>query len=356
MYNIVKYTLKEVRGMADLKIYVYQLRTPLLKKEIEGKEKYYNKYVDFNIINIVFKYINSLNDSYKVKTYEKSKTMKLIHYNEHYNENFAYGRFKTVEHGEVGKNVDVRNFETISEYDENEGREKIVQFLIDKRSGYLYIERDRSSVINLSRLNSYFKVMFPTKDYKAQFNASNDNNVNMTDRNIINFVMLEPIPFIEQLKQITVLKSVKATVEKETVSNQRSGIISNLKSQALNRNLGEFNAEIELKQFDRQKLSDEMIGFIQYIIDSQSYENIKVKGKTANEVIRTFSPDTFTRDIIISCDVDIEGNATDSQFYDEINNIVDYDIHLRVEHKLWQNINYTEVSEKNERESETDSN
>lgn len=342
--------------MSDIKVYVYQIRTPLLKKDLDNNERYYDKYVDFNIINIIFNYINSLNDEDKIKTYNESKTMKLIHYNKDYSDDFAYGEFKTVEHGEVGRNVDVRSFVTTSEYHENEGREKRVQFLIDKRSGFIYIERDRSRVINLSRLNSYFKVMFPTKDYKNNFNSSNSNNYNMTDKNIINFVMLEPIPFIEQLSQITALKSIKTTVDRQIISNQDQGIISTLKSEARERNLGEFNAEIELKHFDRQRLSEEMLSFIQYMIDSQAYDNIKVRGETANEVIRTFSPETITRDIIISCETDIEGNATDQQFYDELNEIINYDTNLRIEHELWDDINYIEVNGDEEENGDPENN
>lgn len=292
--------------MSEIKIYIYKILTPVIDNS--NNAKLLRDYFDFNIINFCIKTKMTNCRLKRIKTFEKSKTIVLENYNDDNNNEFAYGEFLTISHGVKATSVEIENLTKTKDFTEKEGILNKVKFIIDKNNGNLFIEKDRNSVMNMSRLKQYFDVDKEKKLlYIENFNKIHNNFLLDTKKRLFNLTLLQPLPFIEQLRKIKNVEDIEVPININVENKQKTGLVSNLRRRANKNNIGNHKTTIVLSDFDQKKLSEELLKFIEYLIANHAYENPKIRGSIGNNITRVFTPETSTRDMIIDVNVDING-------------------------------------------------
>ncbi|GGA98644.1 hypothetical protein ERX37_04815 [Macrococcus hajekii] len=314
--------------MARVKLMVYKLTTPILRRNAEQQDELIPDYFNFNTINFCIKRMFRKERVQRIKTFLNSKTIVLENYNDIYNENFAAGEFITVAHGYEATSIEIENLTETNNFTANEGIVNKVKFYIDKRNGLMYVEDDRNAVITMARIRSYFTVMGERKFYYREFNRLNTNYYIDSHRSLYDISLLVPLPFLQQLNSMKKLKSIEVTPNLETNNQNNNGLIKDLRDQALESEVGRFKAKIQLSDFDHEKLSEEMLGFIEYLAVNDRYSDVKVYGTLSDNVLRVFSPDTMTRDIITECEKDIYGWPDIDELFNQLLELIDEDAQL----------------------------
>lgn len=300
--------------MAKVKFYIYKITTPIIQIIEDGQDKLIPNYFNFKTLDFCIKrkYMKERID--RIKTYNNSKTMVLDIYNDNYSDLFAYGEFSTVAHGYQATSIEIVELTETKSFTDKEGILNKVKFFINKDNGYIYIEHDRNAVITMDRIRRYFTVMGERKIYYTEFNNLNKNYYIDTNKSMYNIQLLPPKTFIEQIRNMKRVKSIQVTPVYDS-SNNQDNPIDKLRSEALANNVGNYEATINMHDFDNERLSEELANFIEYLSTATQFEDLRVQGMLGDNVLRVFTNETATKDLIVETDLDIFGwTSTDSLF------------------------------------------
>lgn len=315
-----------------IKFYVYNISTPILRYEESKKDwKYMHNYFNFNIILYNIKSILYKIKVDRIRTYKESKTIVLNDFNEHYNQDFAYGEFLTIAHGYEASSVEIEKLTKTKDFKRNEGILNKVHFFIDKRNGYMYVEHDRNSVLTMSRIQSYFNDKSNKKYYYKKFNFLNNNEFQIdTQKSLITINLLEPLDFIEQIRAIKKMKHIVVPLKIERHKNESEGVVSELRRKAEDENVGDYEAKIVLENFNFSKMSKELLNFIKFLKANNTFGQLKVKGTINENITRVFTPETSTRDIIFQIEKNINGWADRDEVFRILKELIENDSQLNV--------------------------
>lgn len=333
-------------GRSKMKFYIYKISTPIISSEIKnGKEemKFLQTYFNYNISLYCIRTKEMKTRLNRIKTFEKSKTIVLDRFFDNYNQNFAFGEFLTIAHGVKATSVEVKKLTKTKDFNENEGIVNKVMFFIDKRNGFLYVEHDRNNVLSMTRIQSYFSEMSERKNYYKFFNELNKPSCQIdTHRRLIDISTLQPLDFIEQVKNIENLHDIEIPLNITSYEEEDSGVLSSLRQKANEGKIGKHKARIVLEDFNFKKMSDELLKFIKYLQQSDLYENLKVKGTlNNNNILRVFTPETRTKDIMFEVEKNINGWIDKDLAFDRLLKIINEDKQLNV---IYEKGNVKEVS------------
>lgn len=325
----------------DIKIKIMKITTPIEVFNKKNEQAHVGNYFDFNRFDYCIKEVMKKNETERVKTYKKTETFYLENYNSNFNEEYAVGNFVSLTHGFISNSMNVKNLQITNQISEDEGLKNKVSFMIDKKSGYLYITDDKLNVININRIRNYFFVKKPIRmKYIKKFNEFNqqafiDENYNKLYR----VELLEPLPFLEKIENLKTVKSIilNPATSKQTASHTKN-LIPSMQEDLREYNIGMYETEIKLKNFKNSKLSKEMKSLINYLATSQKYTDVAVEGVTKNELSRKITEDSTTRDFYIKVSVDTNGFPRDQEFFKEIINYITEDTQLNVDNSVYESI------------------
>ncbi|MGW7898373.1 hypothetical protein ACWEZE_01205 [Staphylococcus shinii] len=317
-----------------IKFYVYKISTPILEKKKSKKSddfSYISNYFNYNILLYCIK-AKEINTRLKrIRTFDKSKTIVLEKFEDKYDENFSFGEFLTIAHGVKATSIEIKKLTKTKDFEENEGIVNKVKFFIDKRNGYIYVEHDRNAVITMKKIQSYFSEMSNRKSYYEEFNKINIPFYQLdTHRRFINTTLLEPLDFIEQIKNIKKIYDIEIPLNIEGYQKEKNGVLSSLRERANENEVGEHKAKIVLEDFNFKKMSKELLNFIKFLQENELYENLKVKGSLNSNIPRVFTPETSTKDIMFETEKDVSGWANTDLVFNNLKNIINEDEQLNV--------------------------
>lgn len=317
-----------------IKFYVYKISTPILeKKQSKNNDdfSYLSKYFNYNILLYCIKDKEIKTRLNRIKTFDQSKTIVLEKFEDEYDENFAFGEFLTIAHGFKATSIEIKKLTKTKDFEENEGIVNKVKFFIDKRNGYIYVEQDRNAVITMKKIQIYFTEMSSRRYYYEEFNKINkDSYLLDTRKKFINMTLLEPLDFIEQIKNIKKIYDIEIPLNIEGYQKEKNGVLSSLRESANENEVGGHKAKIILEDFNFKKMSKELLNFIKFLQNNELYENLKVKGSLNSNIPRVFTPETSTKDIIFDTEKDVSGWANTDLVFNDLQNIINEDEQLNV--------------------------
>ncbi|MBF0842294.1 hypothetical protein IR128_11295 [Staphylococcus lentus] len=317
----------------NIKFYIYNISTPIVEikeQKKESKFSYITDYFNYNILHYCIKSKEIKTRLNRIKTFDKSKTIVLEQFSNDYHENFAFGEFLTIAHGVKATSVEIKKLTKTKEFNESEGIVNKVKFFIDKRNGYIYVEHDRNGVLTMKRIQTYFSEMNKRKYYYNEFNNINKPKYQIdTHRRLLDITLLEPLDFIEQIKNIKKLYDIEIPLNINDYQED-NGVLSSLREKANENKVGEHKAKIILEDFNFKRMSDELLNFIKFLKTQNLYGDLKVKGSINNNVPRVFTAETSTKDIIFETEKDINGWANKDMIFEKLYKIIMEDDQLNV--------------------------
>ncbi|WP_271401498.1 hypothetical protein [Salinicoccus roseus] len=315
----------------DIKVRVYKFKTPIIYDDGVNQRRILTDYFDFERIN--FCLINIVRKEYinRKKTYKESETIWLDTYNPNYSDDYAIGKLYSVSHGVEAVNVDINSLIEKARLGVEEGIQGASLFLIDKQSGYLYITEDKNHICNKYNINNYFySEKKQKKHFIKEFNEVNDKATIEGRSRFFTLQLLEPIPLIEQLRRMRSVKKIDLYPSEIQNENSNRGLLDSLKADLSDYLPSLFKAKVELSGFQEELTADVLEELIEYLSESDKYEQYKLEGVNEDNVRRVFSSDSVTRDFIIECDTTVEGWPQEEQFYDATINRISEDDQLNI--------------------------
>ncbi|MCJ0965536.1 hypothetical protein [Mammaliicoccus sciuri] len=325
-----------------LKIKIIKVTTPIQVYK-ESKETRIEDYFDFNRFNYCIKEIMSKDKLDRKKTYKDTETYFIDSYDENYSDEFAVGNFITTTHGYYSNSIDVEDLRITNELSENEGIENKVLFIIDKKSGYLYIQNDKFNVINISRLRSYFfvkkkeRMKFINKYFEINKPSYIDENYNK----LYHMELLDPLPFLEKIEDLKTVRSIKVnpvTSKNNINTKYKKDLLSRMKKDADEYNIGQYETEIIMNRFNQKDLTHNLKEFIKYIAKDSKYGDVSVEGLTKDDVPRKITEDTHTRDFYIDIELDTNGYPVSQVFNENIIKYINSDKQLNVINSIYDGV------------------
>lgn len=303
--------------------------TNLLTDNI-GKKTTLN-YYNHRITDFIF--LNSLTfekKSRKKKYNYNTETIYLANYNPYYSEKFSMGQIVTIRHGKEQRNVNVDDLSLVGLIKTNQGIEYVVDFYIQKETGYMFVEQDENYVLNISRLRTIMKQYYNyNKQYILYLNKLDPNYLH-EHRPVVNLEIIKPVDITEQIKNLVSVKSVSIFEKDGTQdrdiedikfdeNNDDSNFIKQV-SEAINKyDIPEYDTMLKLTKFKNNRFSGHLEEFIEYIISSDKFGGYSIEGTDAYGVKRIFTPDSLTRDIQFETEANANGLVSDIAKVDFIN-------------------------------------
>lgn len=334
----------------DIKVKIFKITTPIIFYEENQQRNILTNFFDFQRINFSLLSIerNELID--RKKTYEwkgkNPKTMWLHSYNSSYSDEYAIGKLHTVSHGLEALNYDINQLVERSRLGKDEGILGTSLFLIDKRSGYLYMTEDTNFIANKYNTNLYFNSEKElNKLFIEKFRDSNDVADIDGRQNLFQLGLLKPLPLLDQLKKMKSVKQIElypSNIRSNSDTNS-NGLLYDLKDDLSSYLEGAFRAKVQLNGFENELTAEALESLIEYLSESEKYEEYKFEAVNEDNVRRVFSSDSMTRDFIITCDTTVEGWPKEDEFYDIVSERINDDEHLNIDREGHHQVNQVDA-------------
>lgn len=224
MYNIVKYTLKEVRGMAtkELNFKMYSLRTPkfMERKDIEvGKNGIDKTHFEKNVILHLFEGMMNIEKDLReievnVSYIDQECSISFIEYRI-IDENYCHVVLETERYGEERTIKDRQKNTKNKKLLKHESVPAKVDVFINLKYGLMFVGKDEYSIINKTTLNTFFhKFRFVLFAYIEMWNKENkETNYRIYKRPSIKVDLIPSMHFFEQIDSLTRIKEFSYTYD-----------------------------------------------------------------------------------------------------------------------------------------------
>ncbi|MTV22849.1 hypothetical protein [Staphylococcus delphini] len=288
-------------------------------------------YYNHRITDFIF--INSLTFEKKIrkKRYNNdTETIYLANYNPFYSEKFSKGQIVTIRHGKEQRNVNVEDLSLVGLIKTNQGVEYVVDFYIQKDTGYMFVEQDENYVLNISKLRGLMKQHYKyNKQYILYLNTL-DYNYMHEYRPVLNLEIIKPVNIKEQIKNLVSVNSVSIfekdglqdrDIEDISLSekNSENNFIKQVSDAINQHDIPEYDTMLKLTKFKNNRFSGHLEKFINHVINSDKFGGYSVEGIDSYGVKRAFTPDSLTRDIQFETNANEDGLVDDKEKVSFIN-------------------------------------
>lgn len=323
----------------NIKVRIFKFDTPIIYKCGEN-ESFIMDHYDFERINFSLLNINTKKIQERKQTYNETSSLWLDYYNQSYSSDFAVGRVHTVSHGVEAVNIDLESLKEKSRLGKDEGILGTSLFLIDKKSGYIYISEDSNSISTKYNINKYFYSAKEKNHYfREAYNQLND-EAHIDGRNrFFTLSLLKPLSLLDQIRNMNSIEELDLYPTRQQGTYKENGLLSKLKNDLSGFMPDLFKAKVSITGINGEITAEKIEELIEYLSQSEKYEQYKLIGKNQYGKTRIFSEDSVTRDLMIVCDTTIEGWPDDEQFFNSVIEKIQDDDQLNIVREIQQNIN-----------------
>lgn len=307
----------------EIKVRVFRIETPIIYTKDE-KDELIMDYFDFERINFSLINIFRKNIQDRKQTYKNTMSIWLDYYNPNYSDEYAIGKIHTVSHGVEAVNIDLKSLKEKARLGKDEGILGASLFLIDKKSGYLYITEDKNHICTKNNINKYF---YSEKKYnylfREKYRKYNESAFIDGRKRFFTITVLRPLNLIDQIRNMKSIEEIDLYPVRKQINYIENGVLHKLKSDLAEYLPELFKAKVSITGVNGSLTAEKVEELIDYLSQSDKYEQYKLIGKNNDGKSRVFSDETVTRDTVVMCDTTIEGWPNEQQFYNKlIENIV----------------------------------
>ncbi|EGQ3474875.1 hypothetical protein KXP74_001818 [Staphylococcus pseudintermedius] len=322
----------------EIKVRVFKFETPIIYNK-SGKDVLIMDYFDFERINFSLINIFRKDIQERKETYKDTMSIWLDYYNPNYSNEYAIGKIHTVSHGVEAVNIDLKSLKEKARLGKDEGILGASLFLIDKRSGYIYITLDKNNICTKYNINKYF---YSAKEYNVFFRDyfKKQNEFALIDgrKRFFTLSVLSPMSLIEQIRKMESIEEIDLYPVKTQTTYGKEGLLYNLKSELSDFLPGLFKTKVSITGINGELTAEKVEQLINYLSQSDKYEQYKLIGKNNDGKPRVFSEDSSTRDILVICDTTVEGWPKQEQFYPKLIEKITNDNQLNVVKALFEDV------------------
>ncbi|WP_145455907.1 hypothetical protein [Staphylococcus epidermidis] len=302
----------------QIKVRIFKFDTPIIYKRDEAESIIMDHYdferINFSLLNIVNKELQD-----RKETYNKVNSLWLDYYNHNFSNDYAIGKIHTVSHGVEAINIDLESLKEKSRLGKNEGILGTSLFLIDKKSGYLYITQDSNHICTKNNINKYFYISKENNgSFREKYNSKNNNSHIDGKYRFFTLTLLTPTSLLEQIRKMGSIEEVDLYPNKSEESNSENGLLYKIKSDLSDYIPELFKTKVSITGINGEITAEKIEELIVYLSKSEKYNQYKLIGKNQDGKQRVFSEDSITKDITVICDTTIEGWPNESMFFDRV--------------------------------------
>ncbi|ALC92050.1 hypothetical protein AM500_21320 [Bacillus sp. FJAT-18017] len=274
-------------------IFGYELTTP----KFTGKSYDLDRF-DFECLEFFFKRIIQDIPLKERAFKEDNKMINLISFKQSEDANIYEGVFITARYGKEQEIIDIFEQVEAGIKPKNHGVKNEINFVVDKRTGLLLLEKDSENVARKTFIKKFFRYHRGLiDDYLVAFNKKYD-PVKMHRTNFLKISSLPSKTFFEELKQFSVINDAYYyldTDQLESKSNEAANVLYLYNNAKQNGMKGISRVKVS---FENTIPKDSVIGVEQYfkkLFEEQHFDGIGIQGKTHSGRSRTIELENIQR-------------------------------------------------------------
>lgn len=304
-------------------IYGYDLTTPKFK----GKSYDIDRF-DFELLEYFFTRILT-EIPIKERAYkDKSRMINLISFKQSDDANLYEGVFITARYGKEQEILDIFEQIAAGTKPRNHGVKNDVNFIVDKRTGLLLLEKDSERVASRDMIKKFLTYHRDLMlDYREAFNAQFD-PAKIHKRSFLKISSLPPKSFFEEIHEFSSIKDAYYYLdisEQRSTNNEASNLMY-LYSQA---------NENEMKGITRVKISFEntipknsirgVEAYFKKLFEAQYFDGFGVTGKLESGRTKTIELENIQRAFDVKVEYNENGLPSLSDLIEQMSDIALYD-------------------------------
>lgn len=285
-----------------LTILGYELTTP----KFTGDSYDINRF-DFELVNYFFNKIIS-DVTLKERAFKKNnKMINLVSFKQSEDANLYEGSFITARYGKEQDIIDIFEQVETGKKPKNHGVKNEVNFLMDRKTGLLLVEKDSERVASrdfIYRFIRHHKDLI--EDYLIEFNKQFD-PIKIHSRSFLKVISLPSRTFFEEIKEFATVKDAYYYLDIDKIenkSNEASNVLYLYDKAKENGMHGINRVKVSFESTVKKSSVRGMSNYFKKLFESQYFDGIGVKGQLHSGRQRTIEMENIQR----AFDIEVEYN------------------------------------------------